>query len=377
MKIISAFYNPVAFYPPTQYALRLLTNAGHEVISISTGTFDKETFLNKLVLLKTVPYKTWKIPHISTFIHFIAYCLKLRNLILEQNPNILLLYDPPAVLAWTFIRNFIRNEPILWYHNHDVIEATKMSRFSLQRLSLNAQLKIFPNLSIFTLPSAERLNYFPMKQFKGEYFHLPNYPSIEIYRPFQKKPNKLPPNGVIKLIYQGRVSDGHGLLELIDFVSSKSKYSLTIIGPPDSNFKKLLHDRIQEKKCAQKVYLYPQVIYDELLAISSKHDVGIATNLPIGIIYKTGGTASNKLYEYAALGMPTIYYDEPHYNEYLEEFDWAFKTDLSDESLTNCLNDIANNYSDLSKKALGDFENTFNYENNMIHVLKHLSKFKS
>jgi hypothetical protein len=87
---------------------------------------------------------------------------------------------------------------------------------------------------------------------------------------------------------------------------------------------------------------------------------------------KTLGTASNKIYEYAALGLPVILYDNAHFRETLGQYNWAFFTNTEPESYRQCLHRIISDYPSLSKQAFEDFKSKLCYEHNFEPVKKFL-----
>src|SRR5690606_23526552 len=114
------------------------------------------------------------------------------------------------------------------------------------------------------------------------------------------------------------------------------------------------------------------VSYAELPKITANAHVGIAVNIPDNIMYATGGTASNKIYEYAAVGLPIFYYDNVHYKNHLSKFKWAIPTDLSTNQLSQQIEYIKREYKILSEAALEDFESDLNFENSFKPVLNFL-----
>ena len=87
---------------------------------------------------------------------------------------------------------------------------------------------------------------------------------------------------------------------------------------------------------------------------------------------KTLGTASNKIYEYAALGLPVILYDNDHFREILGKFEWAFFTDTSTASLKTCLENIIADYPRLSRQASEDFSKQLSFEHYFVSLNKRL-----
>jgi hypothetical protein len=166
----------------------------------------------------------------------------------------------------------------------------------------------------------------------------------------------------LRLLYQGRVSDEHGLEEIIDFVKTDEALRLTIIGPGSESYITALKDRIIKSDVIERVFLLDPVPYSELQTITRHHHVGLAINKPVNVLYSTAALASNKIYEYAAAGLPILYYKSDHYVEHLGKFSWAFPTDLSFKSLQSRFNEIRDKYSALSDVAITDFKSELNFK---------------
>lgn len=76
-----------------------------------------------------------------------------------------------------------------------------------------------------------------------------------------------------------------------------------------------LHKRVQELD-AKNVVFYPKVLVQELIPEATKSHVGVAITEPICLNFKL--SVSNKLFEYAAAGLPVIMSDIPEHR-YLNE----------------------------------------------------------
>jgi hypothetical protein len=74
------------------------------------------------------------------------------------------------------------------------------------------------------------------------------------------------------------------------------------------------------------------------------------------------GTSSNKIYEYIALGLPVLLFDNKHFSDILGDYEWASFTNLKRESLIKCIVEIENKYAYLSKAALDTFNSKLNFE---------------
>ena len=305
--------------------------------------------------------------------YFLDFTLKLFLLIKKHKPKVVLLYDSMPLFSYFLIRSFIRRKPLLWYHNHDVIEMGKSPKLSIGWLAGFFEPKMFPHLDIFSLPAEERKIYFPMNKFKGRYFYIPNLPLKSFYKQFytseQKRKQK------ITLLYQGMIGENHGfeeIIELLDPQISKMSLSLTLVGPVNEIYKKRLIDLAKKYGVTDHLHWIPWIHYGELPRTTMKYHIGLAIHNVKNIQYSTGGTASNKIYEYAACGLPVLYFDNEHYTKHLSKYKWAVATDLTKQSLISSLELIDSNYIELSMDARSDFEDELNFEKHFEKIIDNL-----
>src|SRR5215213_4925721 len=220
--VIGIYYHPEA-YPPTLNAVSELSKCFNSITIVHrphlkgtwqypvnvqarpSGSYITSGGQEQSPLLK----KVW---------FFQQFVSDLLGAIRRSKAEVILLYDVHALFAYYLIRRFITSKHIVWYHNHDVFELKDQRKHSIGWYACKAEKKIFSKLHLFTLPAADRLQYFPMNEFKGSHFVIPNYPSLQFYSRFYHA-KKL--NGEVKLIFQGRVHEGHGLEEIIPLLAEK------------------------------------------------------------------------------------------------------------------------------------------------------------
>ena len=89
-------------------------------------------------------------------------------------------------------------------------------------------------------------------------------------------------------------------------------------------------------------------------------------------VRKTLGTASNKIYEYAASGLPVILFDNEQFRKYLSGYSWTYFTDGTADSLEACIKEIMNNYDSATISSRNDFEKSLNFENQFGEIKKRL-----
>lgn len=380
--LVIAIYGHPESYPPTLNAIMQLSPKFSSIYVLYRPFFKQEwDFPQNVILIpsgqimdirtqeqSSLPIKVWL---------FLGFTFRLLNLIIRVRPKVVLFYDFMPLFSWQLIKRFIFQHPLVWYHNHDVASLSDLRKFSIGWFAKKNELNAFPTIDIFSLPSLERLKYFPMEKLKGKFFFLPNLPSLIHYNKFKKK---IQESNNINLIYQGTVSKGHGLESIIKILKKMihgKSISLHIAGILRQEYLAELNALINQYECNSQVIFHGRIPYKSLPELTSQCDIGIAINVPTDIIYQTGGTASNKIYEYAACGIPILYYDSEHYKKHLKDFDWAFATDLSPESLTNAIEQILDKYKDVSTSAITSFQKYLNFESNFAAPLAYLSEIRS
>lgn len=378
MKILVSIYNPVDLFPPTINAIDQFAN-GNNSISLLTNALPEDkrwTFPNNV----TVSYNdNWSESNtrtgiVSNLVCFAKYYFKLRKIINNQNFDLIVLYEPHAALAYNLLLKRKKlQKHLLWYHNHDIYELARLRKYSLGWFAAKAEQIIFPSLSIFTLPANERKVYFPMQQLKGHYFFVPNYPAVKLYSRYQ---NKKILGDEVRLLYQGKISAGHGLEELLHLLPTKindKRITLHLKGPGDEAFINKLEKAALESGVKEQLFFYGLSSYLKVpeLAVTCHIGIGIHTNTDI--MHTTLGTSSNKIYEYAAAGLPVLLYNNRHFREHLGKYSWAFFTDCSKDSLMCCIAEMTDNFQSLSEQANTDFLNDLNFENYFDPVMEYVS----
>lgn len=293
----------------------------------------------------------------------IAFLIKLISLSLKVKYDLYLIYDDKALSLYALAKPFLP-KGILWFHSHDVSEKPPSG---IKKYLDTFRVKALQQASLVTLPAMERLRYIPV----GEHTRvevIPNFPAIAFYEGYRKGVRQ---SGVIKLLYQGAISDGHGLMELIIILSQPingKQIELHLAGPSRGGYVEKLMETAKEAEVSSQVVYHGLLPYEELPKLTVSCDIGVAINEPKGIIYQTGGTASNKIYEYAACSLPILYYDSEHYRDYLGRLNWAFETDLTQSSLLDAISKIDEDYNRYSVAAKDSFLSEYNYEKEFTRV---------
>jgi len=378
--LVCAIYNHPEAYPPTLNAIERLSGVYDNIYVLYRPNLNNLWQYPSNVKLISSGKQVISVkeqasqPVLKKVYQFLYFTFILLKLSVKYKPKTILLYDGIPLLSYFIVSKICKKPQIAWYHNHDVM-GKDQRKYSVGWFATHFESSALAKLDIFSLPADERKVYFDLSHFRGKYFYIPNYPSLAFYNKFHKNVAK---DEVLKLIYQGSISKGHGIEEIISFVAIYSgKICVTLIGNVSDQYKEELIALKKQLDVDEKVKILPPVNYTLLPTITINHDIGLAIHTPHNLIYATGGTASNKIYEYAAVGLPVLYFENEHYNQILSKYKWTFATDLSMNSIQNQIDYIRLNLNKLSISALSDFNKGLNFESVFSQVINYLNSIRS
>lgn len=376
--VIGIYYHPEA-YPPTLNAVQELSKCFEHITIVHRphlkGTWQYPANVKAVASGSFVTAAQQEQSSITKKILFFRqFMADLLKAIRAERASVVLLYDVHALFAYRMIRPLIGKKHVAWYHNHDVSELERERKYSIGWFACKAEKKLFSRLDIFTLPTADRLRYFPMDTFKGKHFVVPNYPSLQFYGSFYKR--KLP-GQVVRLIFQGRIGEGHGFEEIITMLNETiggKQLELVLKGYCHEQYKQRLLELAGEHKVSDKLTFAGFTAYEEVPKLAASCHIGIGIFAKHETMHITLGTASNKLYEYAAVGLPVLYLDEPHFSQYLKKYQWAVPVQLSAASIREAIESIILNYEQYAAAAYESFRSSLNFEGAFSPVTDYLKE---
>ena len=358
--------------PPTQNAILMLKRCFGRVVFLRNNmTFPADFYLDTPELkeigapcpsqVSRSKSALWKMAR------FARYAFALRRELARGTYRLVILHDYLALLAFSLVRQSAGYRGLAWFNSYDAIdlEKTPPGRFSLQRLVVARHERLFAELDFFSLPTAERKPYYPLQRVKREVFVIPNYPAVNYYQRFHG-PHRAAPETVVRLIYMGALGRGHGFEELIRLLAAPvagRTLHLVLKGWIDPDYRLALTALAAQCGVSERLQFPGFGPYPQVAELAAGCTVGLALFTGTDIMNRTLGTASNKIYEYAAVGLPVMLFDTPYFRSHFERRGWAFFTDLSESSLRETIAAILSRYAEAAAAAVQDFRREFNYEN--------------
>lgn len=372
-RIVVAIYVDPDFFPPTINAILNFAEVSDEVIVVSrNNSLGDYPYPSNVILKKTGNFCTVREmenqPVALKAFEFLKFTYHLLSFSRSKKSQLLVLYDHIALFSFFLSKRFSGKRRV-WYHNHDMPIKEIIKMRTIGGFAATYEEKAMKGVDFFSLPSQERLHFYPHIDTGIPIFIIPNYPSLKVYGNIAARNQKQD----FKIIFQGFIGTGHGLEEMIQCLASCpdiKSIKLILKGFVTANYKKKLNELADALGVGDQIHWYPASPYKELPALTGSCTAGIGINKNTDIVNRNQGTASNKIYEYAACGLPVIVSDNEQFRRYLEKYDWVFFTDGYAKSLEGILKSIAQNGPELGKLARESFEKELNFEKVFLPVLE-------
>ncbi len=360
-KVLSCVYAHFEAHGPGIYHNELIAKNAGELDLFYTNVMETSwVFPDNVTLItdrkKIIPWSSiYKMNVIIRWYFFLKFTLKMLKLVKKNKYDVIIVFNPPALLSLRLIHKFLNKETKLWYHNYDPIDSTNIKKYSLSYFSNKAMHQLFPIIDVFSHSEEKRDCFFPIESLKNKRFILPNYPMKELHGGEKRSLH----HDEIRIIFSGVISEGNGLEDLIKISNQKignKNIKLILKGFIQIEYKQKLIDVIDRNNTSKNVEFIGVGPWKEVPEILRTAHIGIHIFHKDDIISKTMGKGgSGKVFQYIAEGLPVLMSSGFHKN--FKEYEWAIPTTLIHEDLIRNISRIIENYDKLSQAAIDSFHN--------------------
>jgi hypothetical protein len=368
--LVIGIYSHIEFYPPSLNALFHLAPLFEKVyVLVRNVAISDWEYPSNVVLIPIGKYiPSVDLAKLSSFAklrQYISYGWELRRTISIRRPSVVLLYD---TIAFSLFNTFAWDTshkvggPIIWYHNHDITVESEVGKFSFMRLMRRLELRYLNRATFFSLPNHKRLKFFPVDVLSKQVFIIPNYPSRFFFGSFK---SASPSERKIRLIFQGHISNSNRIEEFIGLLTNRiSDYALELhlAGPINPSYQALLEGMANSLKVSDRLFIYGRLPYRKLPELTASCHIGLAIYGHHNTMVRTMSTASNKIFEYASVGLPVIINEREDLQKEFQEYSWIHFIGEGPDVIGRKIELILRDYEFYSNESRKDFEDKVNFE---------------
>ena len=361
-RVLVSIYIDPEFYPPTKNAIFELAKSSDEVIVLTRNLFNsKEDEYPKNVRIIRVGkfmsvQESESISFFSKIWTFLKYWFHYQRILLASNIDTAIFYD--AIPLFIFHIGIKPSKIKYWYHNHDMPDVRFTRKYSIGWFSAKYEHLAMKKIHFFSLPSKDRLVYYPNWKDMDRIFYIPNFPrlayfeNLDLHHRFEN----------FTIIFQGAIGEGHGLEDIISILPSCPDVRLILKGPVRESYKEKINVLSALKKVNDQVQWVGLTSYEELIKLTAKCHLGIAIHQGKDEVSKTLGTASNKIYEYLACGLPIVLHDNEQFRKNVSNSPVVFFYDGQDVNLIERIKQVGDDFEVLSIQARELFCKKYTFE---------------
>jgi glycosyltransferase involved in cell wall biosynthesis len=371
-RLFIAIYANPDYYPPTVYAVRILSSYFNiHVLCRNMDQPDREwpadVTIERFGKYASVGDKE-NASAGSKLAEYARFVARTRTLIGRLKPAVVYAYDPHAFAACMIGRTGRQPIPLI-FHLHELPETENLSATSLQGWIVRAALRGTKSANAVVFPEIHRARHWLMAAGDSRApIIVPNCPARSYF--------PAPPDWsdtiagryrARELVYVGYASEDNGHLEALRALAmTDATIRLRVIGAYRPGFGAQFMALAHELGLNARVSVDGWLAQDELIARASAASAGLSLHKSVSKGLQYLGPASNKLFEYAAMGLPVVVPNRASYRDFIGDADWVTYADVErPESIARAINSIfadRERYAAMSRAARRAFEELYNYE---------------
>ena len=357
LNILVALYEDINSYPPTCNFINCLAK-GQNHVYVEYRDRGLHNKLNKSNYIAMNHYR-----YNNGLIGLLSFFRKILNNVKVKDFDIAVAFDMHAFCVIWFVRLFNKKKWPIVYHNHD-IAIFREQTFGGKLVKL-FEVFFARFADAVVIPEIQRISYFKNKLHvnRNRIFIIPNYATLD-FSGVVPKPINIPDKYVI---YQGGIGPKKSLFNIVESMPQWPKdLHFLCIGPGDFAFRESLIRAAKRLNVSDRLIVLPRVDYHELRGYTQNAILGFALYEGNEIKRDHLSTASNKIFEYPASGIPVMINRTPEAENFFKNYPWIFYIDSGDyKNISHLLNSYINDDAKIKlikAAALSDFKEKLNYE---------------
>lgn len=378
MMIQAIFYANPDGYPPIINSTKVLASTGHQVRILCRAT----DALPNVTYPPSAAIERIKVNTRNTLLAYLTF-MRTTLRLSHGSASVFIGHDMHGFLIARLLSTRYRR-PLI-YHCHDFVE-NEASIALGGRLVKSFENRFAHTADCVIVPDAERA------QVIAEALRLSRPPMIVANAPLARaEPStqlhkSLTERGLSfsQIVFrQGRIGPGHAIEATLRSLPAwqDATWGLVIMGLADDDYASHLRNLARQHGVGERFLILPPVAYDAVASYTTGANIGHALYEPIHVNNRYIATASNKIMEYMAAGLPLLVSDQPGLRALVERFNCGLVADETDPaSIAAAVNTLLGDPQrarQMGANGASAFAEEFRYDKQFAPVLAALEEMAS
>jgi glycosyltransferase involved in cell wall biosynthesis len=332
--LVVAFYADPDRYPPTFNAVRLLREHFRVTLICRNDAEPRSVRWPEDVRVERVGPALPNADKLAAspaakVTEYLGFVAAVRRAVATEQPRVVYAYEPHALVAAMLAAPRAR----VVFHRHEVEEIDKSSPRSLQGVILRAALRLSRRAALLVFPEKNRAAYYlRLARDPRPPRVVPNFPLLASFPPIPALDEVIAARLADKVVfYRGAIGADNGIREAIGALAHlPAGVRLRMCGASSPAFVAEMGALSADLGVADRVrYEGFLPSFDALNRETARATVGVVLYQAVHTNWEHVGSATNKLYEYAACALPVVVPDRPSFREFLAGEEWVEYADAS------------------------------------------------
>ncbi len=368
--LISIYANPDG-YPPTINAVAILKDHFEVHVLCRNIGAPVETWPSEVSLDRCGRYADTRakeaMPAGAKLLEYCRFIARTRATVAKLKPDLIYAYEAFAFVAALMTRSRGHAAPLV-FQMHELAEPALLPLTSMQRWVLKAALLGTKSAAAVVFPEKYRAQHWLAEAGDPRApIIVPNCPNLDYFRaPADWNETFARRYLAREAVYVGQVGAANGQLEAVQALAHlDDAVRLRIIGNDEPGFDATMTAVAATLGVAHRVSLDGWLSRSELVPRADRATLGLTLHKPLTKNLEFNGSASNKVFEYAAMGLPVVVPDRLSYRDFLANQKWVTYAKVEDpKSIAQAISSILadrERYFAMSLAARRAFEVQYNY----------------